>query len=132
MNRVYMNCGWLIFDGFDLDETLRLSHVLECEIRFREIKGGFIYDNGYLLLPVVISSVAEEIIKIYCEIVHPSARFVQCQLTSLTDFQEGGVGFGVPRERSIQLMGRWCAHNKRIEKGYPFWTQASWHAKPSP
>jgi hypothetical protein len=126
MSKVYMDCAWFIFDGFDLDETLRLSHVLECEIWFRETK-GFLYDEeGYQLLPVFILADAEEIIKILCEAVYPHARFILYRLVSLTDFQAERVGRGVSLERYRQLFQYWYAHNKRIEKGLPFWVRASW------
>lgn len=124
MSKVYMDCAWFIFDGFDLDETLRLGHVLECEIWFRETK-GFLYDEeGYLLLPIFIIADAEEFINIFCEAVYPRARFVHCQLVSLTDFQREKVGRGVSLERYRQLFQYWYAHNKRIERGLPFWVRA--------
>jgi hypothetical protein len=128
MIKVFVECRWFV-NGFDIDEILRLSHVLECEIWFNM---AFIYDEGYLFLPVFISADAEEIIKIFCEIVQPHARFVQCKLASLTDFQREKVqqlGRGVSLERYKQLLTGWSAHNKRIEKGLPFWTHAFWTAQ---
>jgi hypothetical protein len=124
MSKVYMECAWLIFDGFDLDEMLRLSHVLECVIWFRGTK--IIYDEGYLLLAVFILADAEEIIKIFCEVVYPYARLIPYRLASLAEFQGESVGLGASLERYRQLMRYWYAHNKRVEKGLPFWAWAEW------
>ena len=125
MSKVFVECQWFI-NGSDIDEILRLSHVLECEI-WR--KGTFVYDEGYLLIPVFISADAEEIIKIFCETVQPHARFVHCKLTSPTDFQREKVeevGHGVSHARWEQLLEYWYAHNKRIEKGFAFWIYTLW------
>jgi hypothetical protein len=47
-------------------------------------------------------------------------------LASLRDFQGQRVGSGVSPSRYKQLMQGWYAHNKRVEKGLPFWATAFW------